>query len=138
MKTLKTVLAENKKFSKLIKAVTSKVGIESIEDVNRHGIGGGFGGFIYYYDTLPFFKKYKKQILELAEDMAPSICEGGALELIQNFNCLSSGQYPNKKPNYTQTEIAQAIYSGKGENATQVQNAMAWFAAEEVCRMFEK
>lgn len=34
-------------------------------------------------------------------------------------------------------EIALALYNNKGELVAQIQNAMAWFAAEESCRAFE-
>ena len=71
----------------------------------------------------------------MAEEMAKESGED-LLSMIANFNCLSSGQYPNRKPDYTQNEIAQAIYAGRGEQVEIIKNAMAWFAAEEVCRMF--
>lgn len=137
MKTKKEVLTENPQYKRLINAVISNIGMDAVEDVNRHGISGGFGGFIYYNDTCKFFKTYKKDILKMAEEMSQQLGESDMLGMIQNFNCLSSGDYRNRKPNYTQTEIAQAIFSGRGERVTQIQNAMAWFAAEEVCRMFD-
>lgn len=32
--------------------------------------------------------------------------------------------------------LAKALYQGRGEDATTVQNVMAWFAVEEVARAF--
>ena len=49
--------------------------------------------------------------------------------MIASFNCLNN--------DYSVEEIAEAIYS-PAEDETQVQNALAWHAAEEVCRMFEE
>jgi hypothetical protein len=135
MKTLKQVISENENYSKLIRAVIRRVGIESVEDINSHGIGGGFGGFIYYAETCKFFDTHRKQILEMDQNMAED-CGTGMLEMIQNFNCLKP--HYRSKPDYSQDEIARAIYTGKGEDVTQVKNAIAWFSAEEVCRMFEE
>jgi len=128
MKTKKEVLKDNSQYKALINAVVSRVGLDSVEDINRHGISGGYGGFIYYSDTTAFFRKYKKDILKMAEEMADSMGED-MLTMIRSFNCLGN--------NYTVNEIGQAIYAGKGDYVDQIQNAMAWFAAEEVCRMFE-
>ena len=136
MKTKTQVLKEYPEQKTLINAVINRIGIESVRDVNNHGIDGGFGGFVYYSDTVKFYNRHKKAILAMAEEMAFSLGED-MLSMIQNFNCLSSGRYPNRKPDYSQNEIAQAIYSGRGDCVTQIKNAMAWFAAEEVCRMFE-
>lgn len=135
MKTKKQVLAETS-YPRLVNAVIANVGMDSVEDINNHGIDGGYGGFIYYSDTVKFFNSHKKDILSMAEEMAKEFGED-LLLMIANFNCLSSGQYPNRKPNYTQNEVAQAIYAGRGEQVEIIKNAMAWFAAEEVCRMFD-
>jgi len=136
MKTKQQVIKDNQQYAKLIRAVVNNIGKESISDVNNHGISSGFGGFIYYSDTVKFFNKHKKDILAMAEDVASQLGED-MLSMIQNFSCLGSGGYKNRKPDYTQTEIAEAIFAGRGESATQIKNAMSWFAAEEVCRIFE-
>jgi len=137
MLTKKTVLENQAEYKNLINAVIRRVGMDSVEDINKHDISGGYGGFIYYTDTVKFFNNYKTLILRLAEEMASGLGED-MLSMIQNFDCLTSGQYPNRKPDYTQTEIAQAIFAGKGECVDQIKNALAWFAAEEVCRFFEE
>lgn len=136
MKTKAQVIDERPEFKTLIKAVIENIGMDSVEDVNSHGIDGGFNGFIYTRDTVAFFNRHKADIMKLAEEMADNLGED-LLPMIRNFGCLSSGQYPNKKPDYSQSEIAEALYNGKSENADTIRNAMAWFAAEEVCRMFE-
>lgn len=132
MKTKKQVLTETT-YPKLVNAVISRIGMDSVEDVVNHGIDGGFNGFIYYKDTVKFFNTHKKDILAMAKDMADSLGED-MLTMIAGFNCLSN----NRKPDYTVNEIGEAIYAGRGEAADIVKNAMAWFAAEEVCRMFEE
>ena len=111
---------------KLRNAVIRKIGKDAIKDVVEHGIDSGFNGFIYHTDTVAFYKKYKKPILELAKDMAEGLGED-MLCMIKNFSCL-------KDSNFSTYEIANGL-AGKGndDNLVQIQNAMAWFAAEEVC-----
>lgn len=135
MKTLNQVLRQTE-YKTLVRSVLRNVGMDSIQDINSHGIDSGFSGFIYYSDTVNFYNRHKKDILKMAAEMARDLGED-MISMIQHFNCLSSGHYSDRKPDYTQTEIAEALYSGRGECATQIKNAMAWFAAETVCRMFE-
>ncbi len=137
MKTIKQVISENPDKKTLINAVVSRIGKESIEDVNSQGIDGGFGGFVYYKDTVNFYAKYKKDILKMAEEMAESLGED-MLSMIANFNCLSEGVGKDRKSTYTQSEIGHSIFSDEeSEGCDSIRNAMAWFAAEEVCRMFD-
>ena len=117
--------------SSLIDAVINQFGgkesfKESASDVSNHGIDGGFGGFIYHDDTVKFATDNKALIMELAEEQAQ---EFGTIDvmMIQGFNCLNG--------NYNLEEIQQAIY-GDSDDSTQVLNALAWYAAEEVCRAY--
>ena len=128
MKTIKHVIRENPDYTTLIRAVVSRIGKDSIQDVNNHGIDGGFGGFIYYTETMAFFRKHRAIILKMAEEMAEQLGEN-ILSMIHGFRCIGE--------DYSTAEIAKAIYTGKGDCVDVVYNAMAWFAAEEVCRMFE-
>lgn len=137
MKTKKQVISENPDYSTLIRAVIDNIGEDYIEDLNNRGINDGFSGFVYYPETVAFFRKHRKQIMVMAERMADEM-GSRLLEMVSNFNCLSSGQYPNRKPDYSIDEIAKAIYQGKGKSADIILNSMSWFAAEEVCRMFEE
>ena len=132
MKTKAQVIKDNMEYKTLVNAVVNRIGIEGVRDVNNHGISVGFDGFIYYADTVRFFNRHKKDIMRMAEDMSQELGED-LLAMIQGFNCLST----NFKPDYTANEIARAIYAVRGERAERIKNAMAWFAAEEVCRMFE-
>ena len=127
MKTKTQVLKNHSEYKTLINAVISRVGLDSVEDVNNHGIDGGFGGFIYYADTNAFFRRHKKDIMRMAQALADDLRED-LLSMIQNFKCLGK--------DFSQTEIAESLF-GNAENNCQIRNTMAWFAAEEVCRMFE-
>jgi hypothetical protein len=95
----------------------------TLNDIQSHGMDGGFGGFIYYSDTVEFAEQNMSDILEIARDMAESLEVDGAYSLISGFACLGDG--------YTADSVADAINKTDHEDRTQVLNAMAWFAAEE-------
>ena len=129
MKSKAQVLRENPKYKRLIIAVISNIGLESVNDVNRHGIGGGFNGFIYYTETHAFAMKHRKQITELLEEMANSLGED-VVDMVCSFRCVE-GDKDDKK------DIYRYLSGAKVEQCS-ITNAMAWFAAEEVCRWFEE
>ena len=39
--------------------------IDEVKDITRHGMSGGFSGFIYTYETREFFFKYEDEIEDL-------------------------------------------------------------------------
>lgn len=114
---------------KLIKAVIKQLGDRTyLEDVCNHGANGGFIGFTYYSDTLTFFRKNKKEIVELAEDMANDLGED-VTNMIKGFICLKDYELSN-------SQIGKVLYgkfSDSGDNV-QIMNALSWFALEEVAR----
>lgn len=121
------------RFPRLTRAILRRLDREQLEDVARHGADAGWSGFTYYNETCAFYKAHKADILELAKQSADEFGKD-MLAMIGDFNCLSSGSYPNRKPDYTATEIGEALFSGRGECADLIRNAMAWFALEEVAR----
>lgn len=137
MKTKTQVLKDYPEYKTLINAVINRIGMDSVQDVVNHGIDGGFNGFIYTKDTVSFWQRHRKDIMKLAQDMASGLGEN-IIEMIGGFNCL--GYYDYKTNKWTDREgqeaIGKTIYSEKTDD--QVGNALAWFAAEEVCRMFEE
>jgi hypothetical protein len=120
------IKVQDTRFPRLTRAVLRRVDRESLEDVVRHGASGGFGGFTYYADTLAFYKAHKGDILAMAEAMASDLGED-MLAMIAGFGCLRNDKL-------SATEIGEALYSGRGECAQTVRNAMSWFALEEVAR----
>jgi hypothetical protein len=97
-----------------------------------HGAASGFPGFTYYADTLEFAKLHQAKIAEVLEQLASDLGEN-AIELVQNFGC-----FHDNKP--TTKCVALAMYSECHATLTKdeldqvelVQNALAWFALEEV------
>lgn len=115
----------------LVRAVVRQMGgwesfKEKAPDITRHGIDGGYGGFIYYSETEPFAKRNRKEILEMASTQAKEIGVG-LVEMIMVFGC-----FRYNKP--TESEIVEAL-AGRGTE-TQVPNALAWYAGEEVARAY--
>jgi hypothetical protein len=118
--------------TKLIKAVIDQLGGERdyLQDIANHGIDGGYSGFIYYSDTIEFFKKNRKLILELVFEMAEEFGQT-PIEFVRGFNCLKN-TFDNAAE--AEAEISRALYGRIAEDDTQVPNALAWLAGEEVAR----
>ena len=130
MKKLSQVVKDRPEFARLVRAVVRRIGLESVSDVNSHGIDGGFSGFIYTRETVDFFDKYRDDIMNLAGEMAGNLGED-LLSMVQSFRCIGK--------EISQTEIGEALFSSKESDVINVvKNGMAWFAAEEVCRMFDE
>ena len=107
---------------------------QTLKDVLQYGIDGGFTGFIYYSETCAFFDDNKNLILSELEEETNMLGED-MLTMISNFNCLTDN---NRKPQYTATEIMNAIYNADDENETTIKNALSWAAAEMVAWQLEE
>ena len=128
MKTKASVLRENSDYSVLINAVINRVGLESVEDINRYGMDGGFGGFIYYEETHKFAMRHRKLIKQLLYETAESMGEG-VLTMVEHFGVFRKYKMDREE------ESDLFSYLGNGmPSQGRVTNVMAWFAAEEVCR----
>lgn len=115
---------------KLINAVKRNLGgdvKQQMKDITNHGIDGGFGGFIYYSDTVKFFKNNRAEIIELVREMAQDFGQD-PIEFVASFNCLKPADFE------TREEIARALYGKLKADDIQVANALTWFAGEEVSR----
>jgi hypothetical protein len=117
---------------KLIKAIIKQIGgweafKETAEDVANHGADAGFVGFTYYTDTCAFYASHRDDIYCLAKDMSEQLGEE-VIGMIRNFRCLGK--------DYTDEDVGQTLFGSKAKHQTQVANALAWFALEEVCRAF--
>lgn len=136
MKTLKQFVQYAESYRginpRLVRAVVRQSGgwesfCENAPDINEHGIGGGFHGWIYYYETEPFAAKNRAMIAELAEALADDMGED-AISLVRGFNCLDD---------VSVSEVSKALYGSIKTDDTGVLNALAWFACEEVARAYQ-
>ncbi len=116
--------------ARLVRSVIRATGKENLHDIAKHGIDGGFAGFIYTRETVAFFKRHKKEIVALVESMADELGEE-PLVMVASFRCLSPAD------RQTKASIARCLYGSVTKDDDNVANALAWFAAEEVARAFE-
>ena len=132
MKTIKQVIKENADYKSLINAVINEIGKDSINDVINYGASAGFSGFIYYSDTQKFAMKYRKQIVLMLENLAEDLGED-VVSMVSNF-----GVFRNSKMDADdKKDLYKYLGGGRPEQGT-ITNLMAWFALEEVCRMFNE
>ena len=131
MKTKTQVLKEYPEYKTLINSVINNIGYDSIQDVNNHGINGGFGGFIYYSDTHKFAIKHKKTIIAMLENLSNVMGED-IIKTVAGFGVFRNSPMDNDD----KKDLYKYLGGGKCEECT-ITNLMAWFAAEKVCRMFE-
>lgn len=134
--TLATLCEQSNIPSSLIRAVVRQMGgwesfKENAPDICRHGIDGGFHGFIYNADTESFARRNRAAIQQMASEQASEFGTT-VTEMIQNFGCF---RHDKEKP--TDAEIGSALYAGKDlPDGKPVLNALAWYAGEEVSREY--
>ena len=97
---------------------------QSAPDITRHGISGGFYGFIYHTETLRFAYAHRKVILEMASQQSKDLGLG-LVEMIKSFRCMDGA---------TEAEIVEGLAGNTDQ--TQVPNGLAWYAGEEVARAY--
>ena len=66
------------------KEVLETLGVDDIKMVFNYGCGVGVSGFIYYYETEAFFKKYTDEVLECFQDLTNEFGEVPLSEITQN------------------------------------------------------
>jgi len=134
MSLVKEIEKRSNNDASLIRAVIKQLGgtdefKQSAPDIMNNGISGGFHGFIYHAETVSFARRHRKQILAMADSMADDLGESSGYALIAGFNCLRDLKLDGG-------QVAAAIYDPNHEDHTQVMNALAWFAGEEVSRAY--
>tara|TARA_Y100001963_G_scaffold137427_1_gene201110 strand:+ start:276 stop:674 length:399 start_codon:yes stop_codon:yes gene_type:complete len=116
----------------LINAVKEQIGQDEdqdygpLRDVYEHGADSGFPGFTYYSETCEFFSRHQRDIVDLVKNWADE-CGEDPIAFVAGFSCLNDDRE-------TRDEVGRCMYGKPDENDTQVPNALAWFACEEVAR----
>ena len=134
MKSKTQVIRENSKYRLLINAVLDRIGYKEnkvvVQDVNNSGAGAGYSGFIYHSETHSFTIRYRKYIIMLLEDTA----DGQNIEeMVAGFDVIRKSEMDLQD----RRDLYKLLGGGKPSQGT-ITNVMAWFALEEVCRMFEE
>lgn len=99
-------------------------------DAGNNGANAGWSGFTYYSDTCAFASQHRTAIAACVSEMAEEMGEG-VIEFVRGFNCLDD-ETPDQA-------IAAALWGtcGDDDDVMQVENALAWFALEEVGRALD-
>lgn len=131
MNTKRATLKNNATHSKLINAVIRQLGgIESIEDITKHSMEGGFDGFCTYSETHTFAIRNRKYIIALLEEQAEEF-RIEVISMVSDLHFFSN----HKMDNEDRKELYRYLGGAKCESST-ITNIMAWYAAEEVANMF--
>lgn len=132
MKSKTQVLKERPDFKTLINGVIKNLGgTDYVMDVVNHGADAGYPGFTYYNDTHTFAMRYRKLIVKILTEQAEEFGQE-IVEMVSGFGVFRKSPMDNDD----KMELYKYIGGGKCEQST-ITNLMAWFALEEVCRMFE-
>lgn len=147
MKTTAQVIEESNIPARLIRAVLRQLNgnaKQSLPDIVNHGVDGGFHGFVYYHDTIAFFRRNRKEIVQLVEAMASDLGED-PISMVIGFGCLGGRDFHTNlkerekiRAEY-QAGVGRCLYGGAlsdKDESHSVANALAWFAAEEVAKEF--
>jgi hypothetical protein len=129
MKTLSQVKKENPNMLKLINAVVKQLG--STEQLGHiRSADDGYPGFTYYSDTHEFTIKNRAAIVELLNETADMMGED-VVNMVKHF-----GVFKGEMDRDELQDLYKLLVGGKPEQGS-VTNVMAWFALEEVNRLFE-
>lgn len=131
MNSKQQVLNSYPQYKTLINAVYNRIGKDSIMDVVNHGIDGGFNGFIYHSETHTFAMRYRSIIVRMLEETAQDLGED-VVSMVSSFGVFSRSPMDNED----KKDLYKYLGGGRPQQGA-ITNVMAWFAAEEVCRMFD-
>lgn len=100
-------------------------------EIASHGADSGWAGFIYYKDTVAFFRAHRADIIAmLKEDEADNIGHGDIAAYAANFRCLAD---------VGSDAIARTLYGRfdwDNEAAVTTANGLAWYALEAVANAY--
>jgi hypothetical protein len=103
----------------------------NLADCAKHGADSGFPGFIYYCDTLAFFRRNRQDIVKNMELMAKELGED-IIGMVQGFGVFRYEMPPSP------AEVGRALW-GAGtlkDDLTGLYNVFSWFALEEISRVW--
>ena len=99
------------------------------ENCAEYGANIGISGFIYYNETIAFFRQNRQAIISHMEQTAAEIGTD-IISMVQAFGVFRNSDKP------TPSEVGRALWdSGKEyQDLTTLYNVFAWYALEEVSR----
>ena len=143
IKAMRNFLYENSGFTKkTVNNVISTLGYPlqgsgsvfkelSSEFVNctEHGANIGFSGFIYYSETIAFFRANRQDIVNHLENMSAELGTD-IISMVQSFGVFRHSEKP------TSAEVGKALWGSTHHryDLTSLYNVFAWYAFEEIAR----
>jgi hypothetical protein len=128
MKTVKQAIKDAPNMEQLIKRVVKQIGgAENLEGLRS--ADDGYPGFTYYSDTHKFAMANRALILDLLNETADQLGEE-VVSMVKNF-----GVFKGEMDHEDLQDLYKYLGGGRPEQGT-VTNVMAWFALEEVARIF--
>ena len=125
MKTEKQVIGEHKESEKLIREIYRNVG-DSIEDIYYNGADGGYYGFIYNEDLANFYKKHRRSIIKMLDELSSDYGSDN-ITTVSDFNGIVG---------YTKNEIGEALYGKINHEYDPIYSKLVWHTIETVCGWF--
>lgn len=125
---------QNAELAAVAKVVISQLGgywPDSLNDLDNvaaspYGAAAGFSGFVYYTETVAFWRKHRAKITRLMAYQAEAIGYVNTLDMVMSFNSVK------KSDEFTADDIARALYGRFDDDLTYIYNIFAWYALEEV------
>ena len=113
---------------------------EMIAIYEGHIGDGSASAFIYYTDTVEFFRKHRIAIVELLLYEHEEIsCGEGFIESISTWNCFGRRSNDIRERSKLQATIVRVITGArerKDEDFTIIENGLTWGAMETISRYF--
>jgi hypothetical protein len=103
----------------------------TLADCAMNGAGGGFPGFIYYSETVQFYRRNQQDIVKNLEITAEELGED-IIGMVRHFGVFRHDRPPSAGG------IVRALWgTGKlQDDLTGLYNAFAWFCLEEVSHIW--
>ncbi len=141
MKTVNEVIENTGIPARLVRGVIRQLGgmeeaQKAMPDICSYGADQGFSGFIYYGDTVEFFKKYRKEIIQHIDALAEEMGEDAATMML-GWPWLNAKDCNEAEKRELRESIRRCLGGGRLTNAdNQTANALAWCALDMVARGF--
>lgn len=125
----------------LMQAVIEQLGgeqefLDSYSDISEYGIDGGFGGFIYYHETVDFFNDNFDAIKQYFSNAAECLGLNSAIAL------LLQNEQMKEKLDLTNEEVAEAFFAIKDSaeksscERVQLCNWVSWAVATDTANAY--
>jgi len=132
MLTKEQVIQNHSEYEVLINAIIceERLALEDVQDIGEHGADTGIDGFISTNEMNIFFRKYRKNIIQLIKEIANEIGQE-PIEMILDFRQVKGSQY-------TSFQIAELLFTDEidNEDSRILYMILVYFTVEEICRWF--